>query len=47
MGSIEKKKTYFGYKPKDNNIQKLQKYIAEKALPNSTLKGKPKSNKRF
>ena len=47
MGSIEKKKTYFGYTPKSTNVQKLQKYIAEKTLPNSTLKGKPKSNKRF
>jgi hypothetical protein len=47
MGTIEKKKTFYGYKPKENNVQKLEKYIAEKTLPNNTLRGKPKSNKRF
>ena len=47
MGAIEKKKTYFGYTPKPTNVQKLEKYIAEKTLPNNTLRGKTKSNKRF
>ena len=45
--SVEKKKTFYGYKPKSNNVEKLQKYITEKSLPNRTLKGKSKSNKRF
>ena len=43
----EKKKVYCGYRPKENNVQKLEKYIAEKTLPNNTLRGKTKSNKRF
>jgi hypothetical protein len=48
MDAIKKNKAYFvGYTPKKTNVEKLAKYIAEKTLPNSTLKGKPKSNKRF
>jgi hypothetical protein len=45
--NVEKKKVFFGYRPKENNIEKLQKYISEKVLPNNTLRGKTKSNKRF
>jgi len=43
----QKNKSYIGYSPKSSNIQKLNKYIAQKADTNNTLRGKQKTNKRF